>query len=94
MHPERVVVARVSAVVTTVVAITIVLAAVVVATTVGAFGSLFLGNLFPNVKIVIISSGGRPRARATIVGVITTPIVLRLGRHLLVVLPLRASDAR
>jgi hypothetical protein len=41
-----------------------------------------------------MSSGGRPRARATTVGVIATPIVLRLGRHLLVVLPLHASDAR
>jgi fucose permease len=91
MHPERVVIARVSAVVAVVVvavvAITVVIAAVVatavVAATVGAFGSLLLGHLFPNVKIVIISSGGRPRARATIVGVVTIPIVLRLGRHLL-----------
>jgi hypothetical protein len=90
MHPERVVIARVSAVV----AITIVVAAVVVATAVGAFGSLLLGNLFLIVKTVIISSGGRPRARATIVEVVTTPIVLRLGRRLLVVLPLHASDAR
>jgi hypothetical protein len=80
---ERVVVARVSTVVAAVVAITIVVAAVVIAAAVGAFGSLLLGHLFPNVKIVIISSGGRPRARATIVGVVTIPIVLRLGRHLL-----------
>jgi hypothetical protein len=89
MQPERVVIARVSAVV---VATTIVVAAVVAAT-VGAFGSLLLGHLIQNVKIVIISSGGRPRARATIVGVVATPIVLRLGRHLLVVLPLHALDA-
>jgi hypothetical protein len=93
MHPERVVIARVSAI-AVVVAIIVVIAAVVVAAAVGAFGSLLLGHLFPNVQIVIISSGGRPRARATIVGVVTIPIVLRLGRHLLVVLPLHATDAR
>jgi hypothetical protein len=56
MHPEWVVIARVSAVV----AIIIVLAAVVVAAAVGAFGSLLLGHLFPNVQIIIISSGGLP----------------------------------
>jgi hypothetical protein len=89
MHPERVVIARVSAVVAAVVAITVVVAAAV-----GAFGSLLLGHLFPNVKIVIIFSGGRPRARAMIVGVVAIPIVLRLVRHLLVVLPLHATDAR
>jgi hypothetical protein len=90
MHPERVIVARVSPVIT----ITVVVAVVIVAATVGAFGILLLGHLVPNVKIVIISSGGRPRARATIVGVVAIPIVLRLGRHLLVVLPLYATDAR
>jgi uncharacterized membrane protein len=79
MHLERVVITRVSAVIATVVAITIVVVAVVVAATVGAFGSLLLGHLFPNIQIIIISSGGRPRARATIVGVVTIPIVLRLG---------------
>jgi hypothetical protein len=94
MHPERVIVARVSVVVVVVVAITIVVAAVVVATAVGAFGSLLLGNLFANVQIIIISSGGRPLARATNVGVIAIPIVLRFGRHLLVILPLHATDAR
>jgi hypothetical protein len=94
MNPERVVVARVSAVVTAVVAIIIVIAAVVVAAAIGAFGSLLLGHLFPNVQIIIISSGGRPRARATIVRVVATPIVFRLGQHLLVVLSLHASDAR
>jgi hypothetical protein len=94
MHPERVVVARVSAVVAAVAAITIVVATVVIAAAVGAFGSLILGHLFPTVKIVIISFGGRPRARATIVGVVAIPIVLRLRRHLLVVLPLHATDAR
>jgi hypothetical protein len=83
MHPKRVVIARVSAVVAAVVTITVVVAAVVLAATVGAFGSLFLGNLFPDVKIVIISFGGRPRARATIVEVVAIPIVLRLGLHLL-----------
>jgi hypothetical protein len=93
MHPERVFIARVSAVMAVVVAITIVVSTVV-AVAVGAFGSLLLGHLFPNVQIVIISSGNRPRARATIVGVVATPIVLRFRRHLLVVLPLHASDAR
>jgi hypothetical protein len=93
MQPERVVIARVSAVIAAVVATTIIVAAVIAAA-VGAFRSLLLGFLIPNVKIVIISSGGRPRARATIVGVIATPIVLRLGRHLLVVFPLHALDAR
>jgi hypothetical protein len=62
MHPERVVIARVVTVVVVaiVVAIIIVVAVVAVATTVGAFGSLLLGHLFPNVQIIIISSGGRP----------------------------------
>jgi hypothetical protein len=95
MQPERVVIARVSAIITAVVATTIVATVVaVVAAAVGAFGSPLLGLLIPNVKIVIISSGGRPRARAAIVGVIATPIVLRLERHLLVVFPLHATDAR
>jgi hypothetical protein len=94
MHPERVVITRVSAVTAAVVAITIVVAAVVVAAAVGASWSLLLGHLFPNVQIIIISSGGRPRARAAIVGVVAIPIVFRLGRYLLVVLPLHASDAR
>jgi hypothetical protein len=89
MHPERVVIARVSAVVATI----IVVATVVVATAFGAFGSLLLGHLFPNVQIIIISSGDRPRAWATIVKIIAIPIVLRLGRHLFVILPLDATDA-
>jgi hypothetical protein len=74
--------------------IAIVSTVIVVAAVVGAFGSLLLGHLIPNVKIIIISSGGRPRARATIIGVVTTPIILRLGRHLLIVFPLHALDAR
>jgi hypothetical protein len=82
MQSERVVIAIVPTVVATIViaivTTTIVVAAVVTAA-VGAFGSLLLGYLIPNVKIVIISSGGRPRARATIVGVVATPIILRLG---------------
>jgi hypothetical protein len=90
MHPERVVIARVSAIVVA----AIVVAAVVVATAVGAFRSLLLGHLFPNVKIVIISSGSRPRARDTIIGLVAIPIVLMLWRHLLAVLPLHASDVR
>jgi hypothetical protein len=63
MQSEGVVVAIVS----TVVATSIVVAFVAVA--VGAFGSPLLGLLIP---IVIISSGGRPQARATIVGVVAT----------------------
>jgi hypothetical protein len=94
MHPKRVIIARVSAVVVAVVTIIIVVTAVIVAAAVGAFGSLLLGNLFLNLQIIIISSGSRPRARATIVGIISIPIVFRLGRHLLVVLPLHTSDAR
>jgi hypothetical protein len=94
MHSERVIIVRVSAVVVAVVAITVVVIAVVIAAAVGSFGSLLLGHLFPNVKIVIISSSGHPRARATIVGVVAIPIVLRLGRHLLVVPLLHATDVR
>jgi hypothetical protein len=66
MHPERVVITRVSAVIDAVVATFIVVVAVVVAAAavvaaaVGAFGSLLLGHLLPNVQIIIISSGGRP----------------------------------
>jgi hypothetical protein len=62
MQHERVVIARVSVIITAVVATTIVVPAAV-----GAFGSLLLGHLIPNLKIFIISSGDRPRARATIV---------------------------
>jgi hypothetical protein len=83
-----VVITIVSTVVATVVSTTIVVAAAV-----GVFRSLLLGYLIPNVNIIIISSGGHPRARATIVGVVATPIVLRLGRHLLIVFPLHALDA-
>jgi hypothetical protein len=45
------------------------------------------------IPIVIISSGGRPRARASIVGVVATHIILRLWRRLLVVFALDALDA-
>jgi hypothetical protein len=67
MQSEGVVVAIISTIVVSVVATTIVVAVV------GAFGSLLLGLLIPNVEVVIISSGGRSRARATIVGVVATP---------------------
>jgi hypothetical protein len=67
MHPERVVIARVSAVVA------IIVAAIVVATAVGDFGSLLLGYLFPIVQVIVFPSGGRPRARATIVGIVAPP---------------------
>jgi hypothetical protein len=64
---ERVVIARVSAIVA------IIITAVVVAAAVGAFGSLLLGHLFPIIQIITISSGGRPRARATIIGIVAPP---------------------
>jgi hypothetical protein len=57
MHPERVVIARVSTVVVAVVATII---AVVVAVAVGAFGSLLLGHLFPIVQVIVFPSGGYP----------------------------------
>jgi hypothetical protein len=76
MQSEGVIIAIVSTVVATiiaaVVATTIVVAAAVDAA-VGAFGSLLLGHLIPNVEFVIISSGCRPRAWATIVGLVATP---------------------
>jgi hypothetical protein len=97
MQSEGVVIAIISTIITSVVATTIVVAAVVataVATAVRAFGSLLLGHLIPNVQVVIISSSGRPRARATIVGVVATPIILTLVRHLLLVFPLHTLNAR
>jgi hypothetical protein len=95
MQSEVVFTAIVSTVVTSVVATSIVSAALVAIVTVavGAFGSPLLGLLIPNVEVIIISSGGRPRAWATIVGVVATPIILRLGRRLLVVFALHALDA-
>jgi hypothetical protein len=100
MQSEWVVIAIVSTVVAAIVATTIVVAAVVaaivaavIAATVGAFRRLLLGHLIPNVEVVMISSRGRPRARATIVGVVSTPVILRLGGHLLVVFALHALDA-
>jgi hypothetical protein len=89
MHPEWVVIARLSAVV-----VTAIVAVVVVAAAVGAFGSLLLGHLFPLIQVIVIPTGSLPRARVTIVGIVTPPIVSRLGRHFLVILPLHASDAR
>jgi hypothetical protein len=79
------------AIVSTVVATSIVVAALVAIVTVavGAFGSPLSGLLIP---IVIISSGDRPRARAAIVRVVATPIILRLWRRLLVVFALDALD--
>jgi hypothetical protein len=59
MHPERVVIAKVSAVGAAVGAIIVVAVVVAVAATVGAFESLLLGHLLPNIQIIIISSGGR-----------------------------------
>jgi hypothetical protein len=94
MQSEGVVVAIISTIVSAVVVTSIIAAIVaIVAAAVGAFGSPLLGRLIPNVEVIIISSGGRPLARATIVGVIATPIILRFGRHLLVVFALHALDA-
>jgi hypothetical protein len=83
------------AIVSTVVATSIVVAALVaiVTVTIGALGSPLFGLLIPNVEVVIISFGGHPRARAAIVGVDATPIILRLGRCLLVAFALHALDA-
>jgi hypothetical protein len=69
MHPERVVITRVSTVVV----------ATVAAVAAGALGSLLLGNLFPIIQIIIISSGSCLRARAMIIGIVAPPIVFRLG---------------
>jgi hypothetical protein len=95
MQSEGVFIAIVTTVVATIIATSIVVAALVAIVTVavGAFGSPLFGLLIPNVEIVIISSGGRARARATIIGVVATPIILRLGRRLLVVFALHALDA-
>jgi hypothetical protein len=69
MQSEGVFIAIVSTVVATVVTTSIVVAALVAIVTVavGAFRSPLFGLLIPNVEVVIISSGGRPRAQATIV---------------------------
>jgi hypothetical protein len=94
VQSEGVIIAIVSTIITAVIATSIVAAVVVVvAAAVGAFRNPLLGLLILDVKIVITSSGGRPRARAAIVGVVATPVVLRLGRCLLVVFPLHATDA-
>jgi hypothetical protein len=84
VQSEGVIIAIVSTINTAIVATSIVVVVVaVVAAAVGAFGSPLLGLLILDVKIVIISSGGRPRARAAIVGVVATPVDLRLGRRFL-----------
>jgi hypothetical protein len=87
MHHERVVIARVSVVVVAAII-------AIIAATVGAFDNLLLGHLFPIIQVIIFPSGSRPRARATIIGIFTPPIVFRLEQHLLLILPLHASDAR
>jgi hypothetical protein len=66
MHPERVVIARISAVV----AIAAVDVAVVVAAAIRSFGSLLLGHLFPIIQVIVFLSRGCPRARATIIRII------------------------
>jgi hypothetical protein len=95
VQSEGVLIAIVSTALATIVATSIVVAALVAIITdaVGAFGSPLFGLLIPNVEVIIITSSGRPRARATIVGVVATPITLRLGRRLLVVFALHALDA-
>jgi hypothetical protein len=82
VHPERVVIASVFAVVVAVVVVivsAVAVAAVVVASAIGAFGSLLLGHLFPIIQVIVISFDGRPRAQATIIGIVTPPTVFRLG---------------
>jgi hypothetical protein len=82
MQSEGVVIAIVSTVVATVVAAvvaTTIVVAAAIAAAVRAFRSLLLWHLIPNVEVVIVSSGGRPRARATIVGVVATPKSLGSG---------------
>jgi hypothetical protein len=68
MQSKGVFIAIVSTVVTDVVATSIVVAALVAIVTVavGASGSPLFGLLIPNVEVVI-SSGGHPRAWATII---------------------------
>jgi hypothetical protein len=88
MQSEGVVIAIISTVI-----IAIITTTIVIATAIGAFGSPLLGLLIPTVEVTIISFGGRQRARATIVGAVATPIILRLGQHLLEVFPLHALDA-
>jgi hypothetical protein len=78
MQSEGVIIAIVSTVVATVIAV-VVATTIVVAAAVRAFGSPLLELLIPNVEVVIVSSSGCPRVRATIVGVVATPIILRLG---------------
>jgi hypothetical protein len=70
MHPKRVVIARVSVVVAAIVATIVVAVVVAVTAAIGAFRSLLLGHLFPIVQIIVISSSGRPRARAMIIGIV------------------------
>jgi hypothetical protein len=71
MHPKRVVIARF---------VTVITAAVVgITAAVRAFGSLLLGHLFPIVEVVILPSGGRARARAMVIGVVTPSVIFWLG---------------
>jgi hypothetical protein len=86
MHSERVVIARVVVVVAIATAIGITAA-------VRTFGSLLLEYLFPIVEVIVLPSDGRPRAWAMTIGVVTLPLIFWLGRNLLVILPLHASDA-
>jgi hypothetical protein len=63
MHPERVDIARVAAVVVaTVVGVT---------TAIRTFGNLLLGNLILIVDVIVLPSGSRPRARATVIRIVT-----------------------
>jgi hypothetical protein len=55
MHPKRVDIARVIAIVTVATVIRI-------STAVRTFGSLLLGHLFPTEEVVALPSGGRSRA--------------------------------
>jgi hypothetical protein len=61
MHPERVNIAKIVAVI---IAVVVIATVVGVTTAVRAFGSLLLGHLFPIVEVIVLPSSSRPRARA------------------------------
>jgi hypothetical protein len=71
MHPARVDIARVVAVVSTVV----VAAVIGVTAAVRAFGSHLFGHLFPIVEVIVLASGGCPRAQAKVIGIVTPHVI-------------------
>jgi hypothetical protein len=83
MHPDRVHIAGV-------IAVTVVVG---ISAIVRTYGSLLLGDLFLIEEVVVLPSGGRLQAQAAVIGVVTPPVIFWLGRHLIVVFPLHASNA-